>query len=96
MPLWKDHSLLSKSNWRGSLDSLQYSSSVIPENPKTVPLSPNESCGVKGQNRGPAAGDKQSLCGCCTLDYNGINGLDIIGSLVILGLKADVMELLKH
>ena len=31
MPVWKDHNLLSKSSWSGSLDSMQYFSTVIPE-----------------------------------------------------------------
>ena len=38
MPVWKDHSLLSKSSWRGSLDSMQYFATVIPENPEDCPF----------------------------------------------------------
>ena len=31
MPVWKDNNLLSKSSWSGSLHSMQYFSTVIPE-----------------------------------------------------------------
>jgi hypothetical protein len=31
MPVWKDQNLMSKSSWSGSLDSMQYFATVIPE-----------------------------------------------------------------
>ena len=31
MPVWKDNNLLSKSSWSGSLESMQYFATVIPE-----------------------------------------------------------------
>ena len=31
MPVWKDQNLMSKSSWTGSLESMQYFATVIPE-----------------------------------------------------------------
>ena len=31
MPVWKDQTLMSKSSWSGSLESMQYFATVIPE-----------------------------------------------------------------
>ena len=38
MPVWKDHTLLSKSSWSGSLESMQYFATVIPESPDVEAL----------------------------------------------------------
>merc|ERR1739847_193419 len=36
MPVWKDQTLVSKSSWSGSLDSMQYFATVIPEDSTAV------------------------------------------------------------